>query len=271
MDIARLKATAKRMRENILTMLCEAKSGHPGGSLSCVEILAYLFIERMKRTKANSLSPDRDRFVLSKGHAAPALYAVFNEVGMLSEKELMTIRKLGSPLQGHPDVVKMPEVEASTGSLGQGLSIAQGMALAARLDSSRRKVYCITGDGETQEGQIWEALLSASKFKLDNLIVFLDYNKSQIDGPVSEVMPLEPIKAKLEAFNWDVFEIDGHDFSQIADALAKCDNANGKPKYIIAHTVKGKAVSFMEGQTRWHGVAPNKEELAKALAEIRNC
>jgi len=268
MDIAKLKSSAKRMRKNIILMLNEAKSGHPGGSLSIVELLAYLFLEKMKRTKANALSPDRDRLVLSKGHAVPALYAAFAEVGILPEKDLMTLRKAGSKLQGHPDRVRMPEVEASTGSLGQGLSIAQGMALAAKTDKKPWKVYCITGDGKTQEGQIWEALLSAPKFKLDNLVVILDYNKGQIDGPVCEVMPLEPVKAKLEAFNWEVFEIDGHDYGQIDAVMKKCDNANGKPKYIIANTVKGKCVSFMEGQIKWHGTAPSKEETEKALAEI---
>jgi transketolase len=263
-----LMTAARNMRKNILTMLCEAKSGHPGGSLSIVEIVAYLFLEKIKRTKENGLLPDRDRVVLSKGHAVPALYAVFAEIGILKQEDLKTLRKAGSILQGHPDCVRFPYVEASTGSLGQGLSVAQGMAMAAKLNKRDSMVYCITGDGETQEGQIWEALMSAPKFKLDNLVVFLDYNKGQIDGTIDQVMPLEPVKEKIRAFNWDVFEIDGHNFGQIEDVLAKCGEKNGRPKYVIANTIKGKSVSFMEGQTKWHGVAPTCEELEKALVEV---
>jgi transketolase len=270
MDLQKLKQTAKSMRKNIISMLTEAKSGHPGGSLSIVEILAYLFLEKTKRTKENALDPNRDRIILSKGHAVPALYCAFAEVGILQKEQLKTLRKLGSILQGHPDRVMLPEVEASTGSLGQGLSIAQGMALAAKTDKRNSKVYCIMGDGETQEGQIWEAIMSAPKFKLDNLVAIIDYNHGQIDGKVEEVMPLEPLKAKLEAFNWEVFEINGHDFNEIDAVMKKCDNANGKPKYIIAHTIKGKCVSFMEGNIKWHGTAPSCEEMEKALADIEN-
>ena len=270
MDIQKLKQSAKNMRKNIITMLTTAKSGHPGGSLSIVEILAYLFIEQIKRTKANALDPNRDRVVLSKGHGVPALYAVFVEIGLLQKDELATLRKVDSKLQGHPDRVIMPEVEASTGSLGQGLSIAQGMAIAAKTDKKNCKVYCVMGDGETQEGQVWEALMSAPKFKLDNLIVFVDYNKGQIDGHIDEVMPLEPLKAKVEAFNWEVFEINGHDFNDLDEVLKKCNNKNGKPKYVIANTIKGKCVSFMEGLIKWHGTAPTPEEMEKALVEIEN-
>ena len=268
MDKSKLQSIAKRMRINIIKMIGKANSGHPGGSLSMVEILAYLFTEKIKRTTDNALDPNRDRLVLSKGHGVPALYSIFAEIGILKEEDLMTLRTINSPLQGHPDRVRMPETEASTGSLGQGLSVAQGMALAAKTDNKDFKVYCITGDGETQEGQIWEALMSAPKFKLDNLIVFLDYNKGQIDGHISEVMPLEPLKQKIEAFNWDVFEIDGHNYDELEDILKKCENKNGKPKYIIANTIKGKGVSFMEGKIGWHGVAPNPEQVEQAIKEI---
>jgi len=268
MDIKVLKEKAKRVRKKILRMLCEAKSGHPGGSLSIVEMLLILFTEEIKRTPQNASSKDRDRLVLSKGHAVPALYAVFSEIGILKEEELSTLRKLGSRLQGHPDRVRFPEVEASTGSLGQGLSIAQGMALAYKLNSNNSRVFCIIGDGESQEGQIWEAILSAPKFKLDNLVVLLDFNNGQIDGKVEEVMPIEPIKAKLEAFNWEVFEVNGHDFEALAETLKKCRTLNGKPKYIICRTIKGKCVSFMEDQIKWHGTAPSPEETEKAIAEI---
>lgn len=263
----KLKMIAKNMRINIIKMLAEAGSGHPGGSLSIVEIIAYLFIEKINRTKENALADDRDRFVLSKGHAVPALYAILAEVGVIEEKELLTIRKIGSPLQGHPDRVKFPYVEASTGSLGQGLSIAMGMALASKLKRKKYKVYCIIGDGEFQEGQIWEALLSAPKFKIDNLIVFMDYNKFQLDDRVDKLMPLEPLKDKIKAFNWDVYEIDGHNYDEIEDTLNSLKN-NDRPKFIIAHTIKGKGISFMENNNEWHGVAPSKEEAEKALKEL---
>ncbi len=270
MDIAKrenLKQVAKNMRVNIIKMLAEAGSGHPGGSLSIVEILAYLFLEKIKRTKENALSDDRDRFILSKGHGVPALYAVLAEVGVLKEEELLTLRKLGSPLQGHPDRVKLPYVEASTGSLGQGLSIAIGMAIGAKLKKKKYKVYCLIGDGESQEGQIWEAMLTAPKFKIDNLIVFMDYNKIQLDDWVNKITPLEPLKDKIKAFNWDVYEIDGHNFDEIENVLNKIEE-NGKPKFIIAHTVKGKGVSFMKNNIKWHGIAPTKEEAEKAIEEI---
>lgn len=268
MDMVAMKARAKRMRKNIIRMLHAAGSGHPGGSLSIVEMLLVLFYEEIGRTPENALAPDRHRLVLSKGHAVPALYAVFAELGLLKEEDLMTLRRLGSPLQGHPDVVKMPWVEASTGSLGQGLSIAQGMALAAKLDGKPSRVFCILGDGEIQEGQVWEALMSAPKFRLDNLVVLLDANNGQIDGCVSEVMPIEPVVDKLKAFRWEVFEVDGHDMPALAETLRRCREANGVPKFVVCRTVKGKCVSFMEGQIKWHGTAPNAEETEKALAEI---
>ena len=265
-----LKKISNEMRINIIKMIHAGGSGHPGGSLSCIDILAVLFFNKIKRNKENALSPDRDRFILSKGHGVPALYAILSKCGLIPEEDLMTLRKLGSKLQGHPDRMVIPFVEASTGSLGQGLSIAEGMALAGKIDNKRYKVYCIIGDGETQEGQIWEAILSIPKFKLDNLVVILDYNKAQIDGYTKDVLDLDPVKDKLLAFNWNVYEIDGHDFKVIQDTLDKTDEKNGKPHFIIANTVKGKGVSFMENKVDWHGKAPNKEETEKAVQELQN-
>ena len=265
-----LKKMSNEMRADILKMIHLGTSGHPGGSLSSIDSITVLFFNKIKRTKENALDPDRHRFILSKGHGVPALYAVLNRCGLIPTEELWTLRKLGSRLQGHPDRVVFPYVEASTGSLGQGLSIAQGMAMAAKSDNKNYKVYCMLGDGETQEGQIWEALLSAPKFKLDNLIVILDYNKGQIDGPTNEVLNLEPVKDKLKAFNWDVQEIDGHDYPAIQNALDKADETNGKPHFIIANTVKGKGVSFMEGVIDWHGKAPSAEQLDLAVKELKN-
>jgi transketolase len=266
--LSELKNLAKEMRRDILKMLTLAGSGHPGGSLSCIDILTVLFFNKIQRTKENALSPERDRFVISKGHAVPALYAILNRCGLIPTEELWTLRKLGSRLQGHPDRVVLPYVEASTGSLGQGLSIAHGMALAGKLDKKNFKVYCLLGDGESQEGQIWEALMSAPKFKLDNLVVILDYNKAQIDGYTKDVMDLDPVKEKLLAFNWNVYEIDGHDFEAIQSTFDRTDIGNGKPHFIIANTIKGKGVSFMEGLVDWHGKTPNQEQLDKALAEL---
>ncbi len=264
-----LQRTAQELRIDIIRMLHAAGSGHPGGSLSLIDILTVTLMKYVGRTPHNVLDPDRNRLVLSKGHGVPALYAVLAEVGVINHEDLLSLRKIGSLLQGHPHNVSIPAVEASTGSLGQGLSIAQGMAMAARLDKSDRRVYCIVGDGEMQEGQIWEALLSAAMYKLDNLVVILDYNKGQIDGPTNEIMNLEPLAEKLRAFNWDVQEIDGHDIEAIDSALANAQSRNGKPHYIIANTVKGKGVSFMEHPTEWHGKAPNDDEAARAIAELQ--
>ncbi len=263
----KLTKVSANMRINIIRMLAEAGSGHPGGSLSIVEILAYLFFEKIKRNKVNALDENRDRLVLSKGHGVPALYAVLSEVGLIKKEELLTLRKLGSPLQGHPDRVRLPYVETSTGSLGQGLSIALGMALAAKIKKSDYNVYTIIGDGEFQEGQIWESLMNAPKFNVDNLVVFLDYNRIQLDDWVDKITPIEPVKDKIEAFNWETYEIDGHNLNEIDKTLNSL-NKNGKPKFIIAHTVKGKGVSFMENQVKWHGVAPSKEEAEQAIKEI---
>jgi transketolase len=265
-----LKKISNEMRINIINMIHAGGSGHPGGSLSCIDILSVLFFNKIKRNKENALSPDRDRFILSKGHGVPSLYAVLSKCGLIPEEDLITLRKLGSKLQGHPDRMVIPFVEASTGSLGQGLSIAEGMAIAGKIDNKSYKVYCMIGDGETQEGQIWEAILSIPKFKLDNLVVILDYNKAQIDGYTKDVLDLDPVKDKLLAFNWNVYEIDGHDFKAIQDTLDKTDEKNGKPHFIIANTVKGKGVSFMENKVDWHGKAPNKEETEKAVQELQN-
>jgi len=264
-----LQRIANELRIDIIKAISRAKSGHPGGSLSAIDIIVYLFFNEIKRTKENALDPDRDRFVLSKGHGVPALYSVFARLGLITNEELMNLRVLGSRTQGHPSYTDLPFVESSTGSLGQGLSVAIGIALAGKLDKKDYRVYCMIGDGEMQEGQIWEALLSAPKFNLDNLCVILDYNKSQIDGYVKDVMNLEPIKEKLIAFNWNVLEIDGHDFAEIEKAINQSKTIKQKPSFIIAHTVKGKGVSFMEDKVDWHGKAPNEKETELALQELK--
>jgi len=267
-DIAHLKQIANKARINSIKMLHEAGSGHPGGSLSAVDIMTILMHRFMKHDPKNPRWEDRDRFVLSKGHCIPAWYCLLADAGYFPEEDLMTLRKLDSPLQGHPVNTAMESMEACTGSLGQGLSIAIGMAMAGKLDGKNHKVYCMIGDGESQEGQIWEALLSAPKFKLDNLVCILDNNGGQIDGPVEEVMPLEPIVDKLKAFNWHVIDIDGHHYEEIIAALEEANSVKDKPTFIRAKTVKGKGVSFMEGKIDWHGKAPNAEETEKALVEL---
>lgn len=267
-NINELKRVACRVRAHCIRMITEAGSGHPGGSLSSVELLTALFWIKIRRTKENALSKNRDRFVLSKGHGVPTLYSILAERGLIDKKELLHLRKLGSPLQGHPDVVRLPYVEASTGSLGQGLSMAQGMALAGKIDQESYRVYCMVGDGEMQEGEVWEALMSCPKFGLNNLCVILDYNKSQIDGWVQDIMNTEPIIDKLLAFRWNVLEVDGHNFSEILNAYDQSEQCSDKPSFIIAHTLKGKGVSFMENQIHWHGVAPNSEQCHKAIQEL---
>lgn len=257
---------ARELRAVILKMIHAAKSGHPGGSLSCLDVLMTLFSGIVRFDPNNPTWEDRDRVVLSKGHGVPALYAVLAEVGFFPKDWLMSLRQLGSPLQGHPDQVRLPASEAATGSLGQGLSIAQGMALACRLDKRDSKVFCVVGDGEIQEGQIWEAAMSAPKFELDNLTVILDYNHGQIDGRSDDIMNLEPIVDKWKAFNWNVLEVDGHDRAALKEVLPT--RVKGKPTFIVAHTIKGKGVSFMESVIDWHGVAPKDDELAKALKEL---
>lgn len=267
-DIAKLSQIARQLRRDIVEMLYHAGSGHPGGSLGSVEIVTALYWGEMNHRPHDPHWPDRDRFVLSKGHACPVLYAALAACGYFSRDLLPTLRKLGSPLQGHPCMLKTPGVEISSGSLGQGLSVANGMALAARLDGKSYRVYVLLGDGECQEGQVWEAALTAAHYKLDNLCAFLDYNNLQIDGKVSEVKELAPLKDKWLAFGWNTLEIDGHDYHQIFAALDNARATKGKPTMIIAHTIKGKGVSFMEGQCEWHGKAPKKEERDKALAEL---
>ena len=256
------------IRKDIVSMICKSKSGHPGGSLSAVEILTALYFDQMNIDPTNPKMEDRDRFVLSKGHAAPALYATLAQRGYFAKDELNNLRQLGSMLQGHPDMKKVPGVEMSTGSLGQGFSVACGMAMAAKLDNAPWNVYALLGDGEVQEGIIWEAAMSAAHYKLDNMIAFLDYNGLQIDGVVESVMNINPIEDKFKTFGWNVITIDGHDFDQIFAALDKAKDTVDKPTMIIAKTIKGKGVSFMENQASWHGSAPSEEQLEQALSEL---
>ncbi|MBQ5682208.1 MAG: transketolase, partial [Peptococcaceae bacterium] len=243
-----LKEQAKQIRRDIVSMVGAAKSGHPGGSLSAAEILTYLYFEEMNVNPAEPKWEDRDRFVLSKGHAAPVLYAALARKGFFPAEDLMSLRKIGSHLQGHPDMKKVPGVDMSTGSLGTGFSAATGIALACQLDKKPSYVYTLLGDGELQEGQVWEAAMSAAHYKLDNLIAFVDNNGLQIDGNIDDVLSPNPIDAKFAAFGWHVQVIDGHDFAQIADAIKAAKAAAGKPSVIVAKTVKGKGVSYMENQ-----------------------
>ena len=267
-DKTNLKEIAKSARIDVIKMLETACSGHSGGSLSEIEIIVALYAYEMNHEPGNPCKEDRDRFVLSKGHGIPGLYAVMAQSGYWKREDLLSLRQIESPFQGHPDRCKLKALEASTGSLGQGLSIAVGFALSSKLDNDKYRVYCMIGDGESQEGQIWEAALSASKYKLDNLLCILDYNKAQIDGYVNDVMPIEPIADKWRAFGWHVIKIDGHDFDAIIHAFDEARTIKGKPTFIIADTVKGKGVSFMEGKVDWHGVAPNAEESETAIEEI---
>lgn len=266
--IEMLQNKAKEIRRNIIRMIGEAGSGHPGGSLSAADIVTALYFHFLHLDPNKPDWPERDRFVLSKGHAAPLLYAALAMRGFLPVEELMTLRKLNSRLQGHPDMRKLPGVEMSTGSLGQGLSVANGMALAACLDKRNYRVYVLLGDGEIQEGQIWEAAMASAHYRLDNLIAFLDYNGLQIDGPIREVMSPEPVVDKWQAFGWHVLTINGHDFRQIISAITEAKKVKGKPTMIIAETIKGKGVSFMENKVDWHGTAPKPDEVKQALIEL---
>jgi len=259
---------ARQMREEIIRMLAAAGSGHPGGSLSATDIMAVLYNEALRIDPARPRMAERDRFVLTKGHAAPALYAALALKGYFPREDLADLRKLGSKLQGHPDMNKLPGVDISTGSLGQGLSAACGMALAAKLDQASYRVYALMGDGEQQEGQVWEAGMFAAHYKLDNLIVFLDHNHLQIDGNIEKVMSPEPLDAKWAAFGWRVIPCDGHDLDSIRAALEAAWEVKGQPVMIMAETVKGKGVSFMENQAGWHGQAPKPDQAEQALAEI---
>lgn len=263
-----MKDIAKQMRIDIVEMLAAAGSGHPGGSLSATDILAVLYFDKMNIDPANPIDPDRDRLVLAKGHAAPALYAALAQKGFFPREDLITLRKSDSYLQGHPNMQTTPGVEMSTGSLGQGLSVANGMALAGRLDNRDYYVYCIMGDGEIEEGQVWEAAMSAGHYGLDHVIAFVDHNHLQIDGNNDEVMTINPIEDKFRAFGWNVMTIDGHDYDAISDAVDAAKASTGKPTLIVAETVKGKGVSFMENQVGWHGVAPTAEQAKEAVAEL---
>lgn len=265
-----LRKVCARLRIDILEMITEAGSGHPGGSLSAIDLIEALYRYHLRQTAETADDPNRDRFILSKGHGVPALYATLAEHGYFDRSLLPTLRKLGSPLQGHPVRGTLPGIEACTGSLGQGLSIALGMALGARVDGKDFRTWCMLGDGEMQEGQVWEAIMSAGKFGTDNLVAILDNNKAQIDGLVSDVMPIEPIEEKMHAFGWLTRRIDGHDYEAILDAYAWAETREGKPKMIVADTIKGKGVSYMEADiVKWHGVAPTREQCEEAVAEIR--
>lgn len=290
-----LKSRAKTIRQHIIRMITQAGSGHPGGSLSAVEILVSLYFHKLRHDPKNPHWQDRDRFLLSKGHAAPVWYATLAEAGYFPISELNSLRKLGSILQGHPDMKRVPGVESSSGSLGQGLSIANGIALAGKIDknssppepsptparqgsggavwrglSRAGRVYALIGDGECQEGQIWEAAMSAAHYKLDNLCVIQDYNGLQIDGSIEKVMSPLPLAEKWRAFGWNVIEVNGHDIKMLIEAYDKAETIKGKPTIIIAKTVKGKGVSFMEGKAEWHGKAPNAEQEQKALQELQS-
>lgn len=267
-NIKFLEKKAADLRKDIVTMICKAQSGHPGGSLSVIDILTALYYEEMNIDPTNPKMEGRDRFILSKGHAAPALYAVLADKGYISKDTLGTLRQFGSKLQGHPDMKKVPGVEISTGSLGQGLSVANGMALAGKLKKEDFRVFIAMGDGELQEGQVWEAAMTSAHYKLDNLTAFVDYNNLQIDGNVNEVMEVASVEDKFKAFGWNVLTIDGHNFEEIFDAIAKAKAHKGQPTMIVANTVKGKGVDFMENVGGWHGVAPSEEELEKAIAQL---
>ena len=269
MTNAELEKKANEVRQSIVTALHSAKSGHPGGSLSAADIMTYLYFEEMNVDPKNPKMADRDRFVLSKGHVAPALYSVLAHKGYFPVEDLVTLRHTGSYLQGHPDMKHIPGVDMSAGSLGQGLSCAVGMAQAGKMDDKDYQVYAMCGDGEIQEGQVWEAAMFAGARKLDNLVVIVDNNGLQIDGPIDEVNSPYPIGAKFEAFNFNVVEIDGHDFDQIADAFKQAKECKGKPTAIIMKTIKGKGVSFMENQAKWHGSAPNDEQYAIAMEDLK--
>jgi transketolase len=269
-DVSTLESITKEVRVEILKMLTSAGSGHTGGSLSAADISTAIYFSKMKYDPKKPLWDERDRFIMSKGHAAPLLYAILAKAGYFSQDILNDLRKIESPLQGHPCCKSLPGIEVSTGSLGQGLSVANGMALGLRLDNNPAKVFCIMGDGEVQEGQVWEAAMTAAHYGLDNLCGVVDKNGLQIDGPVEKVMGIEPLTDKWTAFGWHTINIDGHDMKSILDALTEADNTKGKPTMIIADTVKGKGVSFYEGKVEYHGKTPSADELDDAIKEIIN-
>jgi len=267
-DPARLVEIARQVRLDIVEMLHRSGSGHLGGSLSAADILVALFFAEMRGKPGDPCWLHRDRFILSKGHGAPALYAVLSRLGFFPREELATLRQFGSILQGHPDSACTPGVEIPTGSLGQGLSIANGLALACRLNGQASRIFILLGDGEIQEGQIWEAAMSAAHYGLDNLTAVVDRNKLQIDGRTAEVMSVEPLPAKWQAFGWHTLEVNGHDIPELLDAFQTCRGVAGRPSVIIAHTVKGKGVSIFEDKAKYHGVAPNDEEYRQAVKEL---
>lgn len=266
--IQNLEDKAREMRKDIVVMIGEAQSGHPGGSLSAADILAALYFNVMRYDVNNPTWEDRDRFILSKGHASPVLYAALAEAGFYPKEDITTFRKINSHLQGHPDMQKLPGVDFTTGSLGQGISVANGMALAAKLDNKDYRIFCLIGDGESEEGQIWEGAMASAHYKLDNVTAITDFNGLQIDGPNCEVMTVTPLPEKWRAFGWNVIEVDGHNFTELLDALSPDRKVEGKPTMIIAHTIKGKCVSFMEGVCDWHGKAPSEDQVRQALAEL---
>ena len=267
-DIEHLKKIARQIRVDILTMLVEAGSGHTGGSLSAADIITVLYFYKMRHDPKNPKWEERDKFVLSKGHGAPALYAALGRAGYFGIEHFHTLRKMGSILRGHPNSAVTPGVEVCTGSLGQGLSQANGLALAARLDKKSARVYVMLGDGETDEGQVWEAAMTSAHYKIDNLCAILDNNGLQIDGPNKEVMNIEPIVGKWRSFGWHVIEINGHEIGEIINALNEAERIKGQPTMIIAHTIKGKGVSFMENKVEYHGIAPTKGEYERAMKEL---
>lgn len=267
-DYEKLKEIARDIRVDIIKETYHAGSGHPGGSLSAADIMTVLYFNEMNIDPANPKKEDRDKFILSKGHATPVLYATLAHRGFFPKEELATFRKLGSKLQGHPDMKKVPGVEMSTGSLGQGFSVAVGMALADKLDQRPARIYALLGDGELQEGLVWEAAMAAAHYKLDNLTIFVDWNGLQIDGNNDDVMTVTPVDEKFKSFGFHVIRIDGHNMEEIVAALAQARETKGKPTAIVAKTSKGKGVSFMENNAGWHGKAPNEEEAKKAVAEL---
>ena len=267
-NIEELKEISRKIRISIIEQVYNAKSGHPGGSLSCADILTVLYFNQMNINEKEPKAPLRDRFVLSKGHCAPALYGTLAERGFFEKEKLKEFRKIDGNLQGHPDMNKVPGVDISTGSLGQGLSVANGMALSSKLNHDGYRVYCLLGDGEIEEGQVWEAAMTASKYHLDNLCAVVDYNGLQIDGKVEEVKGLDNIEGKFKSFGFNTIVVDGNNMEQLIDAFETAKLTKEKPTVIIAKTIKGKGVSFMEGKAEWHGKAPNEEEFKQAIKEL---
>lgn len=270
-DIEQLKSITKDVRRDIITMVYTAGSGHPGGSLSAVELMTVLFFNQLNHSVENPTDPERDRFVLSKGHCTPVYYSVLARSGYFDVSELQDFRKINSRLQGHPDKSKFPLMETTSGSLGQGLSIAAGMALALKIDGKKSKVYCMLGDGELDEGQVWESLATIKKYEISSLILIIDNNRIQLDGSNKEIKDLEPLKSKFIDFGHEVLEVNGHDINALIDTLtnARKLSDDGKTVIVIAHTIKGKGVSFMENTSEWHGKAPNKEQYEKAMKELK--